>query len=313
MQQSTQSQQPGIKLTYDSRISTQAVSGISTGLDGINQSNQNETQQHQSGRKLGRDPRFHRQPTQVLGTGLTDIKQSNQDEIEQQDFDVGDQNYVVDQEGIRINSVLQSRAGPGAGYQLGGSTNPTQTGQDDRRDQNRDQNNNNNNNNNNNKNSGNGGAGRSGRSNISPGGGDDDDGGDDSDDSKGDDLDGSSVSMSSSSESESESESEEEDNDVLGLTPGDKLKTKQQRKREQKRKHKNENKKLRKQLADQRKRLDDLLAKSKSGGPPGVGGAPSPSSAGVAASPDVSIYHNLLQFQQDQLQNMMRCANSKQN
>ena len=58
---------------------------------------------------------------------------------------------------------------------------------------------------------------------------------------------------------------------------------------------------------------------SKSGGPPGASGASGPGSAGVsvgpdaagaAAGPDISMYHNMLPFQQDQLQNLMRCANS---
>ena len=101
----------------------------------------------------------------MIGTGLTDANQSNQDEIEQQDFDVVDQNFVVDEDGIRINSVLQRRAGPDGGYQLEGSTNPNQRinidNQDDQQGQDQNQNNNNKNNNiNNNYNSGNGVARR---------------------------------------------------------------------------------------------------------------------------------------------------------
>ena len=77
---------------------------------------------------------------------------------------------------------------------------------------------------------------------------------------------------------------------------------------------KNDNAELRKQLAEQRRQLNELISKSKSGGAggsPGIGGALGPGSVGVAAGPDISIYHNMLSFQQDQLQNMMRCANSK--
>ena len=70
-----------------------------------------------------------------------------------------------------------------------------------------------------------------------------------------------------------------------------------------------------------REELDILIKNSNSGGaggPPG-GGASGPGSAdvsvgpgaaAVAAGPDISMYHNMLSFQQDQLQNLMRCANS---
>ena len=92
----------------------------------------------------------------------------------------------------------------------------------------------------------------------------------------------------------------QEDDDVIGeltVTPGQGSKLNNKRT-----KMKNENEKLRKQIEQQRKQLDELFSKSRAAADSGVGKRPGPGSAGVAAGPDLSVYHNMLSFQQTQLQ-----------
>ena len=91
-------------------------------------------QQNQLGLTESRDPR-QRKHDQSFGTGLAENIDYNDYENEEQDFDVDDQNYVVDQDGLRLNSVLQKAAGLTGGHQSGGNINPNQNlninGQDD--------------------------------------------------------------------------------------------------------------------------------------------------------------------------------------
>ena len=255
--------------------------------------------QHQPGLRATRDPRLRKNSDQIEGTGRYENDNFDADDEYEQDFDVDMYGDLMTKSGPDYRSRQVTRLT--GNHKLGGDNDPNtninmddQDNQQDDQQDDRDQDNDNNNNN-----SGNSRSGRQGASAPGGGGGGDDDDGDKSDDSKGDDGDGSSVSETDP-EDQAEDE-EEEDDDILGEMPKVKLTPDKQQIQLQ-----NENAKLRKQINDQRKQLDDFIKKSK----PGVGAASGPGSAGVAAGPDISMYHNMLEFQQEQLQNMMRCANS---